>query len=162
MALIRRPTRAGRIAVKRPGFSIVELMVLVLASAVDCLAIRGILDSRDVFSVEVVFLGLPMATVLLVAPVLVLGRHGGQSRAGLFLVGFEVVGWTSVTALVAASWLTAPVHGYLAETISQNPYAHATHGVLVIVLFTTPQLLLAVIGGFLTRRYLGSIERRRT
>ena len=109
---------------KRTKFSIAGLMVLVLALALDSLAVRSILDSRDVFSVSVVFLALPMATVLLVVPVLVLGRHGGQSRRP-FLVGFEVVGWTVLTALVAACWLTSPVNGFLAETISQNPYAHA-------------------------------------
>ena len=120
MALIRWPTRAGRTAVKRTKFSIAGLMVLVLAVGLDCLAVRSILDSRDVFSVSVVFLALPMATVLLVVPVSVLGRHGGQSRRP-FLLGFEVVGWTVLTALVAACWLTSPVNGFLAETISQNP-----------------------------------------
>ena len=94
------------------------------------------------FSVSVVFLALPMATVLLVVPVLVLGRHGGQSRRP-FLVGFEVVGWTVLTVLVAACWLTSPVNGFIAETIRQNPYAHAIHGLVVIVLFTMPQLVIA-------------------
>jgi hypothetical protein len=134
-------------------------MVLILALALDCLGVRGILDSRDVFSVEAVFVGLPMATILLMAPVFMLSRHGRQSRSGLFLLGFEVVGWAVLTALVAASWLTAPVNGFLAETISQNPYAHATHGIVVILLFTTPQLLLAVIGGLVTRCYRGVVER---
>ena len=144
---------------KRNKFSIAGLMVLVLALALDCLAVRSILDSRDVFSVSVVFLALPMATVLLVFPVLVLGRHGGQSRRP-FLVGFEVVGWTVLAVLVAACWLTSPVNGYLAETISQNPYAHAVHGLVVIVLFTTPQLVVAMLGGLVTRRYRVVVERR--
>ena len=137
---------------KRTKFSIAGLMVLVLPLALDCLAVRSILDSPDVLSVSVVFLALPMATVLLVVPVSVLGRHGGQSRRP-FLLGFEVVGWTVLTALVAACWLTSPVNGFLAETISQNPYAHAIHGIFVILFFTTPQLFLAVIGGLLTQRY---------
>jgi hypothetical protein len=147
--------------VKRLRFSLAELMVLILALAMDCLAFRGILDSRDVFSVEAVVLGLPMATILLVAPVLVLIRHGRQLRAALFLVGFEFVGWAVLMALVAACWLNAPVNGYLAETIIQNPYVHAVHGLTVILLFTTPQLLLAVIGGLVTRRYRGSDEREK-
>ncbi len=125
------------------------------------LAFRGVLESRDVFSVEAVVLGLPMATILLVAPVLVLIRHGRQIRAVLFLVGFEVVGWAVLMALVAACWLNAPVNGYLAVKISQNSYAHAVHGLTVILLFTTPQLLLAVIGGLVTRRNRGSVERGR-
>jgi hypothetical protein len=148
-----------RLAVKRFRFSLAGLTVLVLALSLDCLAVRSILDSRDVFSVSVVFLALPMATVLLVFPVLVLGRHGGQRRRP-FLVGFEVVGWTVLTALVAACWLTSPVNGFLAETISQNPYAHSIHGIFVILFFTTPQLFLAVIGGLLTERYRVVIERR--
>lgn len=144
---------------ERFRFSLAGSMVLVLALALDCLAVRSILDSRDVFSVSVVFLALPMATVLLVVPVLVLGRHGGQSRRP-FLVGFEVVGWTVLTALVAVCWLTSPVNGFLAETISQNPYAHAIHGIFVILFFTTPQLVVAMLGGLVTRRYRIVVERR--
>jgi hypothetical protein len=133
-------------------------MVLIVALALDCLAVRSILDSRDVFSVSAVFLGLPMATVLLVLPVLGLNRR--QTHPGPFLVGFEIVGWTVLMILVAACWLTSPVNGFLAETIRQNPYAHAMHGIVVIVLFTTPQLVVAMLGGLVTRRYRVVVERR--
>jgi hypothetical protein len=152
--------RTRRDAVKRTKLSIAGLMVLVVALALDCLAVRSILDSRDVFSVAAVFLGLPMATILLVLPVLLLVCHGRQYHPRPFLVGFEIVGWTVLTVLIAACWLTSPVNGFLGETIRQNPYPLAIHGIVLIVLFTTPQLFVAMLGGLVTQRYRVVVERR--
>jgi hypothetical protein len=101
-----------------------------------------------------------MATILVVLPLLVLGRHGRHYHPRPFLVGFEIVGWTVLTVLIAACWLTSPVNGFLGETIRQNPYPLAIHGIVLIVLFTPPQLVAAMLGGLITRRYRVVVERR--
>jgi hypothetical protein len=82
-------------AVKRPSFSIAELMVIVAIVALDCLAIRfgahaGVLVG-----------GLPMQSALVIGLPLVVRWRRCEDMRLPFLIGFEVGGWISSVILFA-------------------------------------------------------------
>ena len=76
---------------KRPSFSIAEVMAIVAIAALDCLAIRMAGSAPAI--PFVVFGGFPMQSVLVIGLLRILRRRRRTERPFPFLLGFGVVGW---------------------------------------------------------------------
>ncbi len=156
---------------KIPHFSIAWLMVAVAIAAVDFGAIRVLL-APYMWRVGKfwVFGALPMANVLVVG--LLVARYRPKSRS--FLVGFE---GTLVTIALAVYIFLPREFPDFAGTImlyldlgssAFEPYlgtkpslvVDALYWLLVVVMLGAPQLAIALIGGFLSRRFKSTVIRR--
>jgi hypothetical protein len=172
--------------VKRFRVSIAGLMAVVALVAVDSAAVRTLIaadyqvpmsatSSMDLlgFALGV----LPMASLLILVAMARLPRCIRRGEPATFLVGFEVFGWAVIFLFICLSALSPPAVGRLLDAAALPigrvllPYiAHAPEWVpmaievvLVVSILGLPELLVALFGGWLTRR-LGltvSIERRR-
>ncbi len=92
-------------AVKRPSFSIAEMMAIISIVALDCVAIRA---GSPLTVYSLAFGGLPMQLVLVIGLLLVLPRRRQHERELPFLTGFEVVGWVGHLIFVAVCVQAAP------------------------------------------------------
>jgi hypothetical protein len=152
--------------VKSPRFRISSLMVAVAIAALDSWAIVGI--ELDKVGILLVFGALPMANVLVVG--LLTARHRPATRP--YLLGFEAFG---ATALALYIILVTTCHGHdgpifyfiefmgdaLRRIIGQDhPSFIPIAWFLFVVVLGAPQLALALIGGFLSRRFKIIIVRR--
>jgi hypothetical protein len=143
-------------------------MVAVAIAALDFAAIRAFFDISEV---GLLVLGaLPMANVLAVGTLIGL-RHPGSRP---FLLGFEAFGAIALVLFVAAA-LASPffdnykmINSYLApvilpiESIGRNrPLVFLPIVLLAyVVMLGWPQVIFALIGGFLSRRFKITITRR--
>jgi hypothetical protein len=160
--------------VKAPRFRIAWIMVAVAIAAVDFGLIRASLGPRAILAVELLIIGaLPMANVLVVG--ILIARQRLKSRP--FLLGFEVFGAIALALYIylatssPPSPLSAegPIEAYLrlafeplyAVIGSYLPLVRAAIGLLLgIVMLVGPQLVFAVIGGLLSRRFKIDVTRR--
>jgi hypothetical protein len=118
---------------------------------------------------------IPMATVLLLCALMGLPGLFRDGTSSSFLFGFEVFGWASVFVFIACCALaTSLVDAYFRILVSKiEPafiacLAGAPEWLVflsalscVAVIFSLPELLLALIGGWLTRRLGITIVRQR-
>jgi hypothetical protein len=149
--------------VKRPRVSIAGLMFAVAAGALNfCVMRSAVLDAHRNFAFGI----LPMASLLTLvalhsAPNL---RHGGCLSP--FAVGFEASGWVAVFAFVTCSSIAAsevsaytelildPVFPIIRPCLEAAPGSVAMFGYLGLftIIYSLPQLLLALLGGWLGRK----------
>ncbi len=151
-----------------PRFSIAGLMALTALIALDCLATRVGWGSNDVRVAMLYFGVLPWLNVLLVGLAVLRGRRR-RNEPVAFLVGFEAFGWAvlvfSVTLILAFAAACEPVIEGLDRLLGPltgvvPPLGFAAALVIAMTILTLPQLIAAVAGGLLTRRYRVRIERR--
>ena len=152
---------------KAPRFRIAWVMVAVAIVAFDFAVGRAMVDSGGNARAFLMLGALPMANILAVGNLI--GRRRRGSRP--FLLGFETFG-TMALALYVASiilfdgelWVfhLTPVVKPIAEAVGAFPpfvsipvLCSATMGMLLL-----PQLGLALVGGFLSRKYRVTITRR--
>ena len=154
---------------KVPRIRIAWVMVAVAIAALDFAAIRAFLDIPEVFFL--VLGAVPMANVLAV------GILVGQQRPGSrpFLLGFEAFGAMALALFVAVALATsfldkdeliisylAPVIEPMEKFLPPNrpfvslPIACFAYGVML----GWPQVVFALIGGSLSRRFRITITRR--
>jgi hypothetical protein len=155
--------------VKRPRFRIAWVMVAIAIAALDFAVIRA---SFDIPEVGLLVLGaLPMANVLAVG--ILIGQWRPESRP--FLLGFEAFGAMALALFVAVavaslfldnyrmltSYLT-PVIDPIEKSIGQNrPFVFIPIALFaMVVMLGWPQLVFALIGGSLSRRFRITISRR--
>jgi hypothetical protein len=151
-----------------PRFRIAWMMAFIAIAALDFGAIRALLRFNSI-AAELLLVGtLPMANVLAV------GILVGQWRPGSrpFLLGFEAFGAMALAVYAALSVYHdgAPVAAYAElyngswwETIINRlpPFAFApTRIFLLVVILSGPQVVFALIGGFLSRKYRITISLR--
>ncbi len=167
-----------------PRISIAVLMVIVVIIAVDIATIRELMHSNWQITVKtmaittigiVVFaLGvLPMASLLAIAAVIGFPK---RSRGGVIssrLLGFQLFGWASVALFIILSVISTSsvithvevivltILPLLAGAIRMPEWASLCLELgLASILFTVPELLIALFGGWLIgrlgRRYASS------
>jgi hypothetical protein len=152
-----------------PRFRIAWVMVAIAIAALDFAVMRACFDIPEV---SLLVLGaLPMANVLAVG--MVIGQKRPESRP--FLLGFEAFGVMALVLFVAVavaslfldnyrlitSYLT-PVIGSIEKSIGPNrPFVFIPIGLFaMVVMLGWPQLVFALIGGSLSRRFKITITRR--
>jgi hypothetical protein len=155
--------------VKAPRFRIAWVMVAVAVAALDFAAIRASLDIRE--AVLLVLGALPMANVLAVGILIAEQRPGSRP----FLLGFEAFGAMAlalfITAAVASlpfdeymviAYYLAPVLRLIQKSIRQDQPLVFVPIVLFayVVMLGWPQVVFALIGGFLSRKFKITITRR--
>jgi hypothetical protein len=137
-------------------------MAAVFCVAVDFALILSYWDSPGP-QAEVGIVTLPMANLLLMA----VPRLGRRGAARWFWIGFEAAGWLSVLAVGFLSWrytkpffwLITPVVGY---TGSMNEVVAKTLIIsFAVVAYTIPQILVALLGGWLASRFHRGAGRQR-
>jgi hypothetical protein len=154
--------------VKAPRFRIAWVMVAVAIVAFDFGAGRSMVDSGGNVGAFLMLGALPMANILAVG--ILIGRRRPGSRP--FLLGFETFG-TMVLALYVVSTILfdvdlvvdqlTPVLETMAEAVDAFP-PFVSIPVLysaIMVMLVLPQVVFALIGGLLSRKYRINITRRR-
>jgi hypothetical protein len=165
------PARRGEFAGRRADIMaplrapILGLMGAVMACAVNFAVMRSI-DSKSQYALGHFMFAtgiLPMASVLILLGVMSLGRR----RLAPFVFGFELAGWVVVFAFltlysVAMTDLLRGV-GVIGDTIRPiaGPWfekapswaANLAECIVATVLFTIPELLVALLGGWLLARF---------
>jgi hypothetical protein len=157
---------------KLPRFSIASIMTIIVIVALDLAAIRALDGTSTVIGGLIVFGSMPMASILVLGlPSLVRALVGrGQIRP--FLIGFEAVGWT-VLLIYTGSAILFPdsVAEHLSKAIQllpidfNTPFWQGWQGIIgEMLIVMIPQLVIALIGGWLNQRFKIRIiiERRRT
>jgi hypothetical protein len=148
-------------AVKLPRLTISSLMALVLLVAVDVWACKELevggpplmADLSDL----IVFGALPMANVLAIGLYRILGPRPEHRRNRPALVGFEVGGLAALLVFLACSLsMTHSLHEGVGQVL--KPIGLAPPGpvflVCALILLVVPQVALALLGGWLCRRYV--------
>jgi hypothetical protein len=153
--------------VKAPCFRIAWIMVAVAIIAVDFGAIRAATGAGTWLAVGLLLVGaLPMANVLVVG--MLIARQRLRSRP--FLLGFEGFGAIALALyiyLATSSPLSplsaeGPIESYLrlafdplnAVIRPYGPFVRSAIQLLVgVLMLIGPQLVFALIGGFLSRRF---------
>jgi hypothetical protein len=138
-------------------YSIACLMALVAVVAIDCAVVRAPLSGRPVTEQLMIMGGLPMANTLAAGLLPFLIRPGLEmaSTRNQFWRGFETVGWS---ALLLFS-LNAVLHPEEVRVLAvQALWSFRSSGSTVFALLVSaalslPQVLLALIGGWLNQSY---------
>jgi hypothetical protein len=153
-------------AMKPPRFRLAWVIVAVAISALNFGVIRAVLDQRG-FESDLLGLGaLPMANILAVG-FLVGHWHSGSRR---FLLGFEAFGVIALALYIASAYFSPfylldpylelslqPIRAAIA--IDEPVFLPAVISAAIVVLLLL-QVIFALIGGFLTRKYRITITRR--
>ena len=150
---------------KRPSFSIAEMMAIVAVVALDCLAIG--LGRSPQSGLYLILGGLPLQCALVIGLFVMIRRRRRIEKPLPFLFGFEVIGWTSHLIYVAACVLAATsiasymdnVFDILDRVLGPN-HVRITSMVgvfticgLVASCLTAPQLAAALVAGWGSRRW---------
>jgi hypothetical protein len=152
---------------KAPRFRIAWVMVAVAVVAFDFAAGRAMVDSGGNVGAFLMLGALPMANILAVGILI------GRLRLGIrpFLLGFETFGtmvlalYVALTILVGVEFMAShltPVVEPMAEAVGTFP-PFISIPVLCstsMAMLLLPQVVFALIGGFLSRKYRISITRR--
>jgi hypothetical protein len=151
--------------VKAPRFRIAWIMVAVAIAAIDFAAIRALLGLGESLVWGLLLLGaLPMANVLIVG--ILIARQRVRSRS--FLLGFEVFGaialalyiYLAMSSPLSPLSAEGPIESYLRLTNDPlnavirpyGPFVRTAIGLFVgVLVLVGPQLVFALIGGFLSR-----------
>jgi hypothetical protein len=155
--------------VKMPRFRIAWGMVAVAIAALDFAAIRASLEFRE--AVLLVLGALPMANVLAVGILIAQQRPGSRP----FLLGFEAFGAMALALFITVSVTNlffdsdmlivcylVPVLRLIKKIIREDQPLVFVPIVLFayVVMLGWPQVVFALIGGFLSRRFKITITRR--
>lgn len=157
---------------KLPRFSIAWVMTIIIVAALDFAVIRAFLGMESDIGVLMVVGAMPMASLLLLGIPSLAWKFSGRGKPHPFLIGFEAVGWPTVLFYTVSTILFP---GSLAEDIVavmlwlpidfNTPFWKswwASAGCEAFLLLM-PQLVPALIGGWLTQRFEIRISiRRRT
>ena len=170
---------------KRFRLSIFNVMSLTAIAAVDFALIKAAMASTVViggasttFSIALIafVLGiLPLASLLIFLGIVLLPRRMRSKTPSSFLAGFETFGWAAISlfvilAMFTPDWLTyygmtvgSSVPPKLESWLRTAPLGWMIDFIFLIIILTLPELIIALFGGWLTRK-LGItvlIERRR-
>jgi hypothetical protein len=142
-------------------FSIGLLMAVIFFVAADFAIVRALWDTNEPLVVAVITL--PMINLLLM--VLPGARRGRDRRP--FWLGFEAAGWMMVVLFASLAWFFVDTFFYPIEWIdnhdsllSGSPTETAFLICCCVVIYTPPQVLGAMVGGWLSAGYRLVIERR--
>ena len=145
---------------KLPRFRIASLMVAVAIAALDFGMIRALSVVQRSPYVLLVLGVLPMANVLPV--ILLTGQRRRENRP--FRLGFVSFGAMALALFVAVTWffphemaiLFSPLLGYVIKIIgSGRPLlSDAAQALALVVTVGLPQVVFALIGGFLSRKFM--------
>jgi hypothetical protein len=151
-----------------PRISVQSVMAAMIVIALDCVMVRAV-ESRPGLTTTlqlVIWGALPMANLLAVGLALLLRESGGRRP---FLRGFVAFGAIALGAFVGCAllwrgWIVerletilTPLVGAMDSDISPAWMAIVQLGVLPAFLLL-PQLLVALVGGVLTRQCLGRCD----
>jgi hypothetical protein len=156
--------------VKIPRFQIAWIMVAVAIAGINFAGLRALFDDHraGIEGVLLFFGALPVANVLVVGMLIARKRRGSRP----FLLGFEVFGALALALYIVAATFSErgnrPLDRYLSlvldplrPVIRPYPFVRVAIEVFVgIVMLVGPQLVFALIGGFLSRRFKVTITRR--
>jgi hypothetical protein len=151
-----------------PRFSIAGLMALTALIALDCLATRTAWDVDDIRVAMLYFGELPWLNVLLIGLTVLRGRQR-RGEPAAFFVGFEAVGWAVLLLSVILIFAFPLVCDAVIEGLNQRlaplmiampPVGYVAGLAIAMTTLALPQLIAAVAGGLLHRRYPVRIERR--
>jgi hypothetical protein len=147
-------------AVKRPSFSIADMMVIVAVVALDCLVARQPITTLLFLGLG----GLPMQIALVIGLLLIFRRRGRTQKPSPFLVGFEVVGWICLLIyVVLCLQAVRSIDRHLSDTL--GPLIRATglrpfstpdmiwRVVLVTIYVTALQVAIALVAGWINQRW---------
>jgi hypothetical protein len=156
-------------AVKLPRIRIAWVMFAVAILAVDFTVMRALLDGPPPLAEELLFGALPMANVLVVGLLIAFQRPPNRA----FLLGFELFGAIALTFYIALAILSpgpsGPIRPYVAIVLdpivapmglTRSLSSVLTIWLVVLFMLGWPQVTFALIGGFLSRRYKVTINRR--
>jgi hypothetical protein len=156
---------------KAPRVRIAWIMIGVAIAALDFGAIRAFLDPRmngpgRPPGILLLLGALPMTNVLAVG--MLIGQRRPASRP--FLLGFEAFGVTALVLFIALAIcfprevvipyfapFVAPVERFIGPG---RPFYIPIGGLVVAVVLVGPQMVFALVGGFLSRRFKVIIVRR--
>ncbi len=146
---------------KLPRFRIASIMVAVAIASIHFAAFPGLFDA-GLGGVLLAFGALPMADVLIVGTLIARKRPGSRP----FLLGFEVFGALALVLYIVAVSFSGIQVGLLNRYLSlvlgplrtviqpDGPWVHDAIELFVgTVMLVGPQLVFAVIGGLLSRRF---------
>ena len=149
---------------KAPRFRIASIMVVVAIAGLDFGVIRTMPAIGPPTGVLLVLGALPMANVLPV--ILLIGQRRPENRP--FRLGFVSFGAMALALFVAVTWFCplemaiplTPLTVYLEKTIgSGRPLLSvAAQALALVVILVLPQVVFALIGGFLCRRFMSTIR----
>jgi hypothetical protein len=146
---------------KLPRFSIARIMAIIILAALNLAAIRALDGTSTEWGGLIVFGSMPMASILVLGlPCLVKGVWG-RSQTHPFLIGFEGVGWTILLFYTGASLLFPSFIGetlvkgmrVLGITNSPDPVWQVCMIIAGVLFLPLPQLVAALIGGWLNQRF---------
>ena len=154
-------------------------MAIVVLVALDCAAFRALTGPQNGLIAKLIAYGvLPMANILAFGLPPLPGWRPGRGEPRPFWGGFEVFGWAALFLSSAGAILTPVSMASYPETVlgplspafdrmGYDPRSPAWRLVEALVLgsvFLLPQLLVALLGGWLGSRFRVKvvIERRRT
>jgi hypothetical protein len=156
-------------AVKRPSFSIAEMMAIIAIVAMDCLIIRA--TQSNVTLVYVTLGGLPMQGALVIGLLLMYRRRRRLEKPLPFLIGFEVIGWIGhVIYVLLCIQAARRIDVHLLNTL--EPLLRATGFQrfstpdwiiwtgLAMFYVTAPQWAAALFAGWLTQRWWKQTHRQ--
>ena len=150
-------------------FRIARVMVGIAIAALDFAAIRAMLGYQE--TLLLVLGALPTANVLAIG--MLVGQRRLRNRP--FLLGFEAFGATALASFIAydtlsfffpagyalLNWYLAPVFVPLRKFIGQSgPFASVVEILGYVFMLGWPQVVFALIGGFLSRKFKVAITRR--
>jgi amino acid transporter len=148
-----------------PRVSIAEFMALVGLVAVDCRAIVAFVPGQDLTVGLILLGGLPMVNALAIG-LLLLRRRSPRQEPRHFLLGFEVAGAIALFLVVASSVVfplplamhlnsvfrtVGLLHTMIGSDVGQ-PVRDVIEYTLVMIYVAFPQLILALIGGWVAHR----------
>jgi hypothetical protein len=130
-------------------------MAAVGLAALDVTAVRSPLSGRPLAEALLLLGALPMANALALASLLPPGGRGGRGGGRRFLAGFEAAGAAALLLYAAAAVRCAgPLHDGLRQVLGPfRPYGNPTFLAAAVAFLLLPQLALAVLGGWVSRRY---------
>ena len=167
---------------KQARFPIAGLMAAVAAVAINLAVWRSIdLSDSNGGGLPTFFFAcgaMPMASLLMLVALFALPKLVRGDRASSFVVGFEALGWALVFAFITcysvAPWVLlayAALIGTYTRPVFERYFVDTPSWIgmclelgACVVIFAVPQLLIALIGGWLNRK-LGltvRFERQRT
>jgi hypothetical protein len=144
-----------RDAVRRIRCPIAGMMAVVALAALDCAAVRSPLSGRPLTETLLLLGGLPMANVLAFGLLPLLLERPGRGACRPCLVGFETVGW-SVLLLYASCAFYHPEAlrgGVVRALASLSALGNPAFLAAAAAALLSPQLSLALLGGWLNRRF---------
>jgi 4-amino-4-deoxy-L-arabinose transferase-like glycosyltransferase len=135
--------------------SVAGLMAVVGLVALDCMAIRTPLSGRSLTAGMLLLGGLPMANILAAGLLPLLPDRSGREGCRPWLVGFQAVGWTALFLYTSCAYYDPDA---LRESVvralkSLRVLGNPTFLIAVAAALSVPQLGLALVGGWLNRRY---------